>query len=99
MSGSERISGELLAHVAGLARLDLTDDERDAYAGQLGRILEYIEKIESLDLGSVEPTAHVFSAVNVFRDDRPATSLPQGDVLANAPEATGEFYRVPRIIE
>lgn len=99
MGSSEKITGELLAHVAGLARLDLTADERASYAGQLGRILQYIEKLDSLDLADVEPTAHVFSAVNVFRDDQPADSLPRDAMLGNASEQTGEFYRVPRIID
>jgi len=99
MAEPARITDELLRHVADLARLDLSDEERKTYAGQLASILEYIEKLDALDLSDVEPTAHVFSTVNVFREDVVEPSMPRDEMLKNAPDGTPEFYRVPKIIE
>ena len=86
-------------HVARLARLTLSDEETERMRQQLGRILGYIEKLNELDTEHVEPTSHAIRMVNVMRDDEVRPCLPPEEMLANAPERAGEFFRVPRIIE
>ncbi len=86
-------------HVARLARLDLTDDERERMRVELGHILEHAERIQALDLDGVEPTSHSVSIRNAMRPDVVTPSLPPSDALANAPEVEDSRIRVPRIIE
>ena len=86
-------------HVARLARLALTDAELETMREQLNGILAYIDKLNELDTANVEPTSHAVPMVNVMRDDVEAPCLPRDEALANAPDRSGEFFRVPRIIE
>ena len=86
-------------HVARLARLDLTEDERERMRVELGQILDHAEKIQALDLDKVEPTSHSVSIRNAMRPDVVTPSLPPEEVLANAPEVEDGRIRVPRIIE
>ncbi|MEW6423468.1 MAG: Asp-tRNA(Asn)/Glu-tRNA(Gln) amidotransferase subunit GatC [Bacillota bacterium] len=85
-------------HVALLARLELTAEEKKMYTRQLGDILEYAQKLNKLDTRDVPPTAHVLPLKNVFREDRTGEHLPPEKVLANAPDREGQFFRVPRIV-
>jgi aspartyl-tRNA(Asn)/glutamyl-tRNA(Gln) amidotransferase subunit C len=94
-----RIQPEDVEHVARLARLALSDDEKERMRQQLDRILGYIAKLNELDTEGVEPTSHAVRLVNVMRDDEVRPSLPAEVMLANAPERAGELFRVPRIIE
>jgi aspartyl-tRNA(Asn)/glutamyl-tRNA(Gln) amidotransferase subunit C len=94
-----RISLADVEHVARLARLALSDDEKDRMRQQLDRILGYIAKLNELDTEGVEPTSHAIRMVNVMREDEVRPSLSPEAMLANAPERAGEFFRVPRIIE
>ncbi|MCX7599327.1 MAG: Asp-tRNA(Asn)/Glu-tRNA(Gln) amidotransferase subunit GatC [Armatimonadetes bacterium] len=93
------ITREEVLHVANLARLALTEDEVNRLQYELGRILEYFQQLQELDTSGVPITSHVLPMVNVFRQDAPGESLPQEDVLANAPDQVEGFFRVPRIIE
>ena len=86
-------------HVAMLARLKLTDSEKELFSEQVGSIINYIDKLNELDTSDVEPTAHVLPISNVFREDELRTSLPRDRALQNAPERDENFYRVPKIIE
>ena len=95
---AERISRADVAHVAKLARLDLTDDELAEYTEQLGAVLEHAADVASLDIADVPPTAHPLPLVNVLRDDEPGPSLDREEVLAAAPEAEDGRFRVPRIL-
>ncbi len=94
-----RISKEEIDHIALLARLSLTEEEKKLYGAQLSNILEYIEKLNELDTKNVEPTSHVITLNNVMRDDVLEDSLPREESLKNAPSRSEKFYRVPRIIE
>lgn len=85
-------------HIAHLANLTLTEEEKAAYTRQLGEILEYVEKLDELDTSDVEPLSHVMEVTNAFREDAPGDSLPREEGLANAPETDGEFFIVPRVI-
>ena len=86
-------------HVALLARLELTDSEKDLFSRQVGDIIDYMKKLNELDTSGIEPTAHVLPLKNVFRDDKTRESLPQVKAMQNAPDQSEGFYRVPRIIE
>ena len=93
------IDRKTVEHVAKLARLQLSGEELDRYGKQLGAILDYIAKLEKLDVSGLEPLAHAVDTDNVFRDDVPRPSLPREAALQNAPEKTGDFFIVPKIIE
>ncbi len=86
-------------HVAKLARLELSDQEKEMLTDQLSNILTYVEKLNELDTRNVAPTSHVLYITNIMRDDAPGQSLPQDRALANAPEKAAGHYKVPRIIE
>ena len=88
-----------IVHVASLARLHLAPGERAAMAAQLGRILEYVGQMKALDTTGVPPTMTAVPAANAFREDEPRPCLPREDALANAPDAVGPVFRVPRVIE
>ncbi len=93
------IDSSQVSHIARLARLSISTEERDLFGSQLSDILEYIKKLEQLDTSGVEPTSHALSLENVDRPDVVRESLAVDDVLANAPDSYNSFYRVPKIIE
>jgi aspartyl-tRNA(Asn)/glutamyl-tRNA(Gln) amidotransferase subunit C len=88
-----------IAHVAKLARLELTDDETARLGAQLGQILEHAARVGEVAAADVEPTASPIPRANVYRDDVPEPSLPVDEALRNAPERDGDRFRVPRIAE
>jgi len=92
-----RVTVETVDHVARLARLSLTQEERETFARQLDEILAYAESIQALPTDDVEPMSHAGTS-EVLRDDAPAPSLPRERALASAPDADGALFRVPRII-
>jgi aspartyl-tRNA(Asn)/glutamyl-tRNA(Gln) amidotransferase subunit C len=95
---SERISTEQVAHVARLARLDLTADELDHYTHQLAAILDHAADIEALDLDGVEPMTHPVPLSNVLREDIVRPCLDRDEVLAAAPAAQSGRFKVPPIL-
>ena len=94
-----KISKEEIEHIAVLARLSLSGEEKELFGSQLSSILDYMEKLNELDTKGIEPTSHVLSLSNVMRDDIPRLSIPKEDALMNAPDHTEKFFRVPKIIE
>jgi aspartyl-tRNA(Asn)/glutamyl-tRNA(Gln) amidotransferase subunit C len=86
-------------HVARLARLALTDEERERFRRQLGLILENAERVGEVASADVPPTSHPIPRANVFRADEPEPGLSQEEALANAPEVEDGRFKVPRIIE
>jgi aspartyl-tRNA(Asn)/glutamyl-tRNA(Gln) amidotransferase subunit C len=86
-------------HVAALARLELTDAEKERFTEQLNAILKYAEKLNELDTEAVPPTSHVLPLSNVMREDEVRPSWPLSDVLANAPEEEDGQFRVPAVLE
>lgn len=86
-------------YTAKLARIDLSAEEKELFAQQLDRILEYINKLNEVDTSGVEPTTHVLPLKNVYREDKVQDSLPVDKVLQNAPEREGAFFKVPQVIE
>ncbi len=86
-------------HVARLARLDLSAAEKERMRTELDGILAYIDKLRALDTRDVPPTSHAVPVTNVMRDDEERPSLPQEEMLANAPDPHRDLFRVPKIIE
>lgn len=95
---SERISRDDVAHVARLARLELSDDELDTFTGQLAAVLDHAADVEALDLADVPPTAHPLPLGNVLRADRVGPTLDPAEVLAAAPRTEDGRFRVPPIL-
>ena len=93
------ISKEQAEHVARLARLEVSEDEKAMFARQLSSILTYIDQLKEVDTTGVEPTVTVLPTDNVFREDDMRPSLPQEKALANAPDQADGFFRVPKILE
>jgi len=85
--------------VARLARLELSEDEKETFGSQMEQILAYMEQLNRIDTTGVEPTSHAIPISNVFRDDDVKPSLPQEEVLGIAPEQGDGHFKVPRIIE
>jgi aspartyl-tRNA(Asn)/glutamyl-tRNA(Gln) amidotransferase subunit C len=82
-------------HVAYLARLGLTDDELTRLEGQLNHILDQYAKLAELDTADIPPTAQTIELENILREDVVQPSMAPGEVLANAPEREGDFFKVP----
>ena len=91
------ISEEQVRHVANLARLGLKEEEIGRMGGELGAILDSIEKIRELDLADVPPTANPLNLSNVLRSDEPHPELLREEALAPAPEPADDLFAVPRI--
>ncbi len=99
MADSEqRLTRQDVAHVAGLARLHLSDDELDLFTGQLAQVLDHAADVASLDLADVEPTAHPIPVANVLRPDEPRPSIDRDEILREAPLVEDNRFRVPRIL-
>ncbi|WP_020661883.1 Asp-tRNA(Asn)/Glu-tRNA(Gln) amidotransferase subunit GatC [Amycolatopsis benzoatilytica] len=92
------ISRDEVAHLAKLARLAVTDDELDVFAGQLDQILDSVAKVSQVAADDVPPTSHAVPLTNVFREDVVRPSLAQEEALAAAPAAEEGRFRVPRIL-
>ena len=94
-----KITREEVEKVAVLARLELSEEEKDIFTGQMDAILAYVDKLNELDTSGVVPTAHAVPMENAFRDDAVRPSIGVDNALANAPERAEGFYRVPKVIE
>lgn len=88
-----------VAYVAHLARMHLSDAEKEKISAQLKDILSYVAKLNELDVSNVEPTAHTMPLSNVFRKDEVQPSIDPTKVLKNAPEQARGLFIVPKIVE
>ena len=93
------ISRQDVEHIARLSRLALSEPEIERMREQLSGILAYIDTLRALETAGVEPTSHAVPLLNVMRDDDTRPCLSQDAALANAPDRSDAFFRVPRIIE
>jgi aspartyl-tRNA(Asn)/glutamyl-tRNA(Gln) amidotransferase subunit C len=93
-----QISRDDVAHLAHLARLALSEDELDSYAGQLDAILGHVSQIQAVDVTGVEATDNPLKDVNVFRPDVVEPCLTQEEALAEAPKSADGRFAVPRIL-
>lgn len=94
-----KLSSQDVEYVAKLARLEVAETERDRFTAQLNDILLYIDKLNELDTTGVRPMTHAIAVTNAFREDTVLESLGSERALANAPDARGEFFRVPKVID
>lgn len=93
-----KISRDEVAHLAGLARLAVTESELDTFAGQLDQILEHVAKVGEVAAEEIPPTSHAVPVTNVFRPDEVRPGLSPEQALAGAPAAEENRFRVPRIL-
>ncbi len=93
------ISRAEVVHIAALARIGITEEDIDLYAGQLSDIIDQFEILNELDTSDVEPTGHAGELRGVMRDDSPADSLSPDAALSNAPRRDGEFFRVKAVLD
>jgi len=94
-----KLTHEDVLHIALLARLGLTETEVDRFREQLSNILENFEILQEVDTTDIPPTAQSIALQNVIKDDEVAESLPQSQVLANAPQKEGSFFKVRAVLE
>jgi len=94
-----KLKREEVRHIALLARLGLTEAEVDKFREQLSNILENFEALQQVDTTGVPPTAQSIPLQNVMKEDEAAPSLPQSQILANAPRREGNFFRVRAVLE
>lgn len=93
-----QISRDDVAHVARLARLELTDEELGLFTDQLAKVLDHARDVEALDLGDVPPTSHPYPLANVMRTDDVRPSLDRQAVLDAAPAVEDDQFRVPPVL-
>ena len=93
------ISDETIDYVGILAKLDLSPEEKEAAKKDMGRMLDYIDKLNELDSTGVEPMSHVFPVCNVFREDVVTNGDDRDNMLKNAPECKDGSYKVPKTVE
>lgn len=93
------ISDETIEYVGILAKLELSEAEKEQAKKDMGRMLDYIDKLGELDTSNVEPMSHVFPVQNVFREDVVTNSDTREALLSNAPEQKDGMFMVPRTFE
>ena len=86
-------------YTAGLARLHLSEEEIAKFQAQLSQVLEYVQKLESVDVSHVEPTAHANPVFNIVREDEPRDWFNSKEALANAPRQANGLFVVPKVID
>jgi len=93
-----KITADDVRKVAQLARLDLPEDTISTYTGQLERILDYVDQLQAVDTDGVPPTTRAVEVINATRDDRVVATDVREDLLDQAPQREGDFFRVPKIL-
>ncbi|MDO4324195.1 MAG: Asp-tRNA(Asn)/Glu-tRNA(Gln) amidotransferase subunit GatC [Lachnospiraceae bacterium] len=93
------ISDETIEYVGILAKLELSDAEKEQAKTDIGRMLDYIDKLNELDTSGVEPLSHVFPVHNVFREDVVTNGDEREKILANAPAKKDDSFKVPKTVE
>ncbi|MCX7983636.1 MAG: Asp-tRNA(Asn)/Glu-tRNA(Gln) amidotransferase subunit GatC [Bacteroidetes bacterium] len=85
-------------YIAELARLEFSDEEKKMLTSELNQILEYMEQLNQVKTDTIEPLSHVLDLSNVFREDLVQPGISTEEALKNAPSATEEFFRVPKVL-
>jgi len=96
---AKKIDETQVRKVAKLSRLELSDNEIEQFSGELSSIIEYIEKLNELDVDDVEPLAHCLPIHNVFRKDVVKPSLDNASALENAPDKHDGYFKVPKVLD
>jgi len=95
---NERLSRDLVAHIAALARIDLNEQEITHFTEHLEKILDHVGQLEALDLESVAPMSHPYPLTNVLRDDVVGPTISREEILTQAPDASEGQFRVPPVL-
>ncbi len=93
------ITKETIENVANLARLNLTEQEKEKLTSDLAGILAWVDKLNELDTANVEPLSHILPVKNVFREDKVEKSYDREKILANAPSSEDGCFKVPKVVE
>ena len=93
------VSIEDVNKISKLAKLKFSEEEKKKLQYDMNRILEYMEKINELDLSNVEPLENINEQENIFRSDEPGETITREDALKNAPSKTDKFFKVPKVIK
>ncbi|MBI2082330.1 MAG: Asp-tRNA(Asn)/Glu-tRNA(Gln) amidotransferase subunit GatC [Deltaproteobacteria bacterium] len=93
-----KLSPDEVKKIVELARLEMNSVEMEKYSTQLSNILSFVEKLNELDVSGIEPTAHAISVPTPMRNDEPAKFKNQEEVLSQAPDREGRFFKVPKVI-
>jgi aspartyl-tRNA(Asn)/glutamyl-tRNA(Gln) amidotransferase subunit C len=93
------ISVEEVQYIAALARLRFSEEEQQQLAEQMSTMLDYVDQLNELDTSGVPPMSHVLDLHNVFREDKAQQRISHEEALQNAPDADGDFFRVPKVID
>lgn len=93
------VSTEDVNKISKLAKLKFSEEEKKKLQNDMNRILDYIDKINELDLSNVEPLENINETENVFREDEPKLTIAQEEALRNAPSKTDKFFKVPKVIK
>jgi len=94
-----KITKDIIEHVANLARLNLTETEKDKLTVEIAEIIAYFDKLNELDTTGIEPTSHVLPIKNVFREDKVEKSYDRDKILRNAPSQDDGCFKVPKVVE
>ena len=94
----KKITKDDISYIADLARLEMDESSIDTFAGQIGKILDYVDTLNRINTEGVQPTSHAISLTNAFRDDVEAGHLNQELVLRNAPEKEEGSFLVPKVV-
>lgn len=93
-----QVNDELVENLAGLARLEFNDEEKEIIKDGLQRMIRFVDKLNELDTSGVKPLLHMTDAVNVLREDIVQGSITREEGLKNAPDTDGVFFKVPKVI-
>ena len=94
-----KVDKKEVEYVAMLARVELSEEEKDLYSEQMSTILAFFDRLKEVDTGNVQPTSHVVDLVNAYRSDEVRPGPGVEEVLANAPERAQRLFRVPKILD
>lgn len=94
-----KITMDTIEHIAELANLNLTEEDKTRLIFDLEQIISYMDKLNELDTSEVKPTEHVIGITNVFREDVAKPSYPREKMMENAPSKEGGFFKVPKVVE
>ncbi|MBM4176909.1 MAG: Asp-tRNA(Asn)/Glu-tRNA(Gln) amidotransferase subunit GatC [Ignavibacteria bacterium] len=92
------VTREEVKHIAKLAKLSLSEEEEVSFQKEMTSILNYMDKLNQINTENVEPLSHPIPVENVFRADKVEPSISRDEALKNAPDATQEFFKVPKVI-
>jgi aspartyl-tRNA(Asn)/glutamyl-tRNA(Gln) amidotransferase subunit C len=94
-----KVDDEMIEHLAHLARLSFTPEEKEALKYDLERMIEFVEKLKEVNTDGVEPLLHITGTENVLREDEVIQSITKQQALLNAPLTDGNFFKVPKVIK